>query len=122
MIGPMYTMHGPRAGGLKIQEAVFFDNLASFLREHSPNGLMYAGNDCPELYFLSGLKNADRDDTGEPPEEILRIIKSNDLNLVVINDAPFFPGAVMQPAIKAEVARRFPNSTRFGIFQVFWKR
>jgi hypothetical protein len=122
MVGPMYTMHEARTGGLKIQEAVFFDNLASFLREHSPNGLMFAGNDCPELYFLSGLKSAAQDDTGEPAEEILRIIKSEELNLVVINDAPFFPGAVMQPSVKAEVAKRFPNSTRFGIFQVFWKR
>jgi hypothetical protein len=115
-------MQGPRAGGLKIEGAAFFDELSSFLRGHSPNGLMFAGNDCPELYFLSGLQNVTRDDTGDPPEEILRAIQSENLNLVVINDAPYFPGAAMRPDVKAEVMRRFPHSARFGIFQVFWKQ
>ena len=121
IVGPMQTMQEPRAGGLKIEEAVFFDGVARFLRQHSPNGLMFAGNDCPELYFLSGLKNVAHDDTGEPPEEILKALQSADLNLVVINDAPYFPGAAMQPEVKAEVMERFPHNTRFGIFQVFWK-
>jgi hypothetical protein len=122
MAGPMLTMQTPQAGGLKIEEALFFDDLARFLREHSPDGLMFAGNDCPELYFLSGLKNVTPDDPGAPPEEILEAIQSDDLNLVVINDAPFFPGAAMRPDVKAEVIKRFPHSTRFGVFNVFWKR
>jgi hypothetical protein len=122
MVGPMQTMQSPRSGGLKIEEAVFFDDLARFLRDHSPNGLMFAGNDCPELYFLSGLKNVSPDDSGAPPEEILRIIQADDLNLVVINDAPYFPSATMRPDVKAEVIKRFPYTTRFGIFQIFWKR
>jgi hypothetical protein len=122
IVGPMQTMRAPRAGGLKIEEAVFFDDLSRFLRAHSPNGLMYAGNDCPELYFLSGLTNVAHDDTGAPPEEILQAIQSDNLSLVVINDAPYFPGAAMRPDVKAEVMKRFPHTTRFGIFQVFWKQ
>lgn len=122
IVGSMQTMQTPRAGGLKIEEAAFFDNLASFLRAHSPNGLMFAGNDCPELYFLSGLKNVARDDTGEPPDEVLKAIQSDNLNLVVINDAPYFPGAAMRPEVRAEVVKRFPHATRFGIFAVFWKQ
>jgi len=122
VVGHMDTMQGPRAGGLKIEGAAFFDDLSRFLREHSPNGLMFAGNDCPELYFLSGLTNVTHDDGGASPEEILKAVQSDDLNLVVLNDAPYFPGAVMMPEVRAEVARRFPHTTRFGIFQVFWKR
>ena len=121
VVGHMDTMQTPRAGGLKIEGAAFFDDLSRFLREHSRNGLMFAGNDCPELYFLSGLKNVAHDDGGEPPEEILQAVQSDSLNLVVINDAPYFPGAVMRPEVKAEVMKRFPHTTRFGIFQVFWK-
>jgi hypothetical protein len=121
-VGAMQTMQTPRAGGLKIEGAVFFDDLARFLREHSPNGLMFAGNDCPELYFLAGLKTVTHDDTGASPEEILKIIQSDDLNLVVINDSPYFPGAVMRSDVKAEVIKRFPHVTHFGIFSVFWKR
>ena len=122
IVGPMHAMQEPRAGGLKFEEAVFFDELARFLKQHSPNGLMFAGNDCPELYFLSGLKNVTNDDTGAQPAEILKAIQSADLNLVVINDAPFFPGAVMHPEVKAEVMKKFPHNTRFGIFEVFWKQ
>jgi hypothetical protein len=122
IVGGMQTMHSPRAGGLKIEGAAFFDDLARFLRDHSPNGLMFAGNDCPELYFLSGLKNITSDDTGESPEEILNAIQSDNLNLVVINDAPYFPSSAMRPDVKAEVMKRFPHNTRFGIFQVFWKQ
>lgn len=121
-VGHMDTMQGPRTGGLKIEGAAFFDDLSRFLREHSPNGLMFAGNDCPELYFLSGLHNVTHDDGGAGPEEILEAIQSDDLNLVVINDSPYFPGAVMTPEVRAEVARRFPHMARFGIFLVFWKR
>jgi hypothetical protein len=121
-IGHMDAMQGPRTGGLKIEGAAFFDDLSRFLREHSPNGLMFAGNDCPELYFLSGLHNVTHDDGGAAPEEILKAIQSDDLNLVVINDSPYFPGAVMTPEVRAEVARRFPHAARFGIFLVFWKR
>jgi hypothetical protein len=120
-VGRTDAMYGPRAGGLKIGGAAFFDDLSRFLREHSPNGLMFAGNDCPELYFLSGLKNVTHDDGGAPPEEILKAIQSDNLNLVVINEAPFFPGAVMRPEVRAEVMKRFPHSKRFGIFHVFWK-
>ena len=83
---------------------------------------MYAGNDCPELYFLSGLKNVTYDDTGEPAEATLNAIRSENLNLVVINEAPFFPGAIMHPEVKAEVVKRFPHTVRFGIFQIFWKQ
>jgi len=122
VVGHMDTMQEPRAGGLKIEGAAFFDDLSRFLRAHSPNGLMFAGNDCPELYFLSGLKNVTHDDGGAAPEEILKAIQSDDLNLVVLNDSPYFPGARMMPEVKAEVTRRFPHTVRFGIFQVFWKR
>ena len=122
VVGHMDTMQGPRAGGLKIDGAAFFDDLSRFLREHSPNGLMFAGNNCPELYFLSGLTNVTHDDGGASPEEILKAIQSDDLNLVVLNDAPYFPGAVMMPEVRAEVARRFPHTMRFGIFQVSWKQ
>jgi hypothetical protein len=84
--------------------------------------MMFAGNDCPELYFLAGLKNVAHDDGGESPEEILKAIQSDDLNLVVMNDRPFFPGAAIPPEVKDEVRRRFPHNVRFGIFDVFWKR
>jgi hypothetical protein len=122
VVGHMDAMQEPRAGGLQIENAALFDDLSRFLREHSPNGLLFAGNDCPELYFLSGLTNVAHDDGGEPPEEFVKAIRSDNLNVVVINNAPYFPAAAMRPDVRAEVMKRFPHNKHFGIFQVFWKQ
>jgi len=119
--GPMHTMLSSRAGGLKIEQAELFDAVAGFLRDHSPNGLMYAGNDCPELYFLSGLKNVVRDDAGAPVDAVLKALQSDDLKLAVINEAPLFSGSRMNPQVRAEVVRKFPHSSEIGPFHVYWK-
>jgi len=120
-VGQMDELHLERAGGLRIEYAANFADLIRFLQRHSPNGLMYAGNDCPELYFLSGLKNVTRDDGGASAEEVLRALQSADLKLVVINEAPFFRGAQMDPEVRAEVMRKFPDSSQIGFFHVFWR-
>jgi Dolichyl-phosphate-mannose-protein mannosyltransferase len=120
-VGPMDELRLARAGGLRIEYAANFADLIHLLQQHSPNGLMYAGNDCPELYFLAGLKNVTRDDGGAPPEEVLRALQSDDLKVVVINEAPFYPSARMSPAVRAEVDRKFPYSSQSGIFHVFWR-
>jgi len=120
-VGRMDELHLQRAGGLRINYAANFAGLIQFLQQHSPNGLLYAGNDCPELYFLSGLKNVTRDDGGASPEEVLQALQSDDLKVVVINEAPLFPAARMKPAVRAEVMRKFPHSLQTGIFHVFWR-
>ena len=108
-------------GGLQIEGEPFFEDLTIFLQQHAPNGLMYAGNDCPELYFLAGLKNVTRDDNGAPAEEVLKALRSTDVKVVVIFDSPYFPSAQTSPEVVAEVMNRFPHTTRFEPFQVFWR-
>jgi len=120
-VGRMDELHLQRAGGLRINYAANFEGLTRFLQQHSPNGLMYAANDCPELYFLSGLKNVTNNDGGAPPEEVLKALQSGDLKLVVINEGPLFPTARMNPEIRAEVMRKFPHSLQTGIFHIFWR-
>ncbi len=119
-VGHMDKLQLPR-GGVRIENARFFEDLIHFLRQRSPNGVMYAGTDCPELYFLSGLRNVTRDDGGAKADEVLRALQSNDLKVVVINEAPFFPAGRMNPEVRAEVQRKFPYHTQAGIFQVFWR-
>ena len=120
-VGRMDELQLERAGGLRVNYAADFAGLIHFLQEHSPNGLMYAGNECPELYFLSGLKNVTRDDGGVPAEEVLKALQSDDLKVVVINEAPLFPSARMTPEVRAEVMQKFPHSSQMGIFHVFWR-
>jgi hypothetical protein len=119
-VGRMDKLQLPR-GGVRIENERVLEDLTHFLQAHSPNGLMYAGNNCPELYFLSGLRNVTRDDGGAPPAEVLRALQSNEVKVVVINEAPFFPTGRMSPQVRAEVQRQFPDHAQAGIFQVFWK-
>jgi len=121
-VGQMDELHLQRAGGLRIEYAANFEDLIHMIQQHSPNGLIYAANDCPELYFLSGLKNVTRYDGGAPVPEALRALQSDDLKLVVINEAPFFPSSRMNPEVRAEVERKFPESRRVWIFRVFWRQ
>jgi hypothetical protein len=120
VVGHLDTLELPR-GGVKIEGAAFFQDLIHLLQEHSPNGLLYAGNDCPELYFLAGLNNVTRTDGGASAADVLRALESDDLKVVVINEAPFFPTAQMNPEVRAEVMRKFPESRLVGIFRVFWR-
>jgi len=66
--------------------------------------------------------NVKHDGGDVPREEILKVVQYDNLNLVVINDSLVFPGAVMRSEVEAEVMKRFPHTTRFGIFQVVWKQ
>jgi hypothetical protein len=120
-VGQLDELRLERAGGLQIEYAAQFADLIYFLQQHSPNGLMFAGNDCPELYFLSGLKNVTRDDGNNSTDEVLKALQSDDLKLVVINESPFFPSARMGPMVRAELARKFPHDQVVGIFHVFWR-
>ncbi|MGB9199608.1 MAG: hypothetical protein WCB53_21980 [Terriglobales bacterium] len=126
MVGTLDALQLQRAGGLRIESATNLDALVHFVQQRAPNGLLYAGNDCPSFYFLSGLKNITRDDGGAPAQEVLRALESSDVKVVVINEQPFFPGAETDPAVRAEVMRRFPQSVRVGIprmglYTVFWR-
>ncbi|MGA7448459.1 MAG: ArnT family glycosyltransferase [Terriglobales bacterium] len=120
-VGQVDELRLERAGGLRIEYAAQFADLIHFLQRHSPNGLMFAGNDCPELYFLSGLKNVNRDDGNNSADEVLKALQSDGLKLVVINESPFFPSARMGPKVRAELARKFPHDQMVGIFHVFWR-
>ena len=108
-------------GGLQIEDEPYFEALTIFLQQRAPNGLMYAGNDCPELYFLAGLKNVTRDDNGAPPEEVLKALQSTDVKVVVIFESPYFPSLQTSPEVRSEVIRRFPQSRMAGIFHVYWR-
>jgi hypothetical protein len=118
--GTTEVLQIPR-GGIRIDSADTYRDIVQFLKERSPNGLMYAGANCPQLYFLTGLKNPLRDDGGVPPEELLKAVQHYDLKLVVVNEAPFFQTGRTGPGLRTELARRFPHVARKGRFTIFWR-
>jgi hypothetical protein len=127
--GELRALRLPRAGGLKIDvtsshvdgTTTLYEELIPFLQEHAANGLMYAGNDCPELYFLSGLKNPTSNDTGAPESEVLMALRSGELRLVVINDKTFFASGSTSAELREEIAQRLPNVAKRGRFSIYWR-
>jgi hypothetical protein len=125
-VGAMEELRLAPAGGLQIESAASLEEFVYFLRQHSPNGLLYAGNDCPVFYFLTKLTNVTRDDGGGSPQEVIRALQTSDVKVVVINEAPFFPGAQMSAEVRTEIMRRFPQSkvveiANMGRYRVFWR-
>ncbi len=120
-VGPLKELRLERARGLRVEFAPEVEAFVGFLHQHSPNGLLYAGNDCPEFYFLTGLRNITRDDDTADVGEVLKALQSSDVKIVVINEGPYFPGARMSPEVRSAIMRTFPQSQLFGIFRVFWR-
>jgi hypothetical protein len=117
----------PRAG-LEVpdQEARIYEGVVRRVWQHaSPGDSIYAAPDCPEVYFLAGMKNPTRalfdffDPSFADRELLLRKLEENRVKVVVLNLKPSFsptPGADLQ----ATLARRYPDSERVGKFVVMW--
>jgi len=119
-ITPTQELRVPR-GGIEIEDEAFWEALTVFLQARAPNGVMYAGNSCPELYFLTGLKNPTQYDNGAPEKDVLKLLESDQLKLVVITDSAYFSGDRTSPKVIEAVVKKFPNHRQAGFFQIFWR-
>ena len=123
-----YRLNVERAGGLRVEssDAQLYDELIPFVQSHSSGKFIYAAPDCPQVYFLSGLRSPTRHyfDFAEDPaghtERILTAIQTLDINLVAINLKPTM-SSPMDAELKSELDRRFPHSAEVGHFEVRWK-
>ncbi len=117
----------PRAGlRVPADEARVYEMVVSTIREKSGWHGIYAGPDCPEVYFLSQQENPTRysfDFLGEingRRDGLLRLLKEKDIRLVVLNKLPSYarePGR----ALRTELLRRYPNSVEIGKFTLMWR-
>ena len=101
--------------------------LLSEIRTRVPAGeYVFATPDCPEVYFLSGVRNPTRDlyeFLGGPPrgkEETLALIERHRIRLIVINREPHFSGPI-DSALEMALESRFPLSAVVGRFVVRWR-
>jgi Dolichyl-phosphate-mannose-protein mannosyltransferase len=128
----MQTLPLARAGGLRVtpQQAEEYDRLIPLIQAHARGPFIYAAPDCPEVYFLSGLRNPtptffeflDPDFLDIPvrAERVLRAIRENDVNVAVILDKPEFSGP-LPGGLRVALDAQFPESARVGRFEVRWK-
>ena len=119
----------PRAKGLRIsqQDAAMYDELIPVVQHLAVSGHVLAGPECPEVYFLSGLKNPTAilfDFFREPHEyeELTRgmLDRPNFTNVVVLCETPEFSAEQLK-VLQTLVPARFPESRKIGNFRVFWR-
>jgi len=117
----------PRAGlRVPADDARVYEAVVSTILEESGGHLIYAGPDCPEVYFLSAQKNPTRyffDYLGElygHRDGILRLLEEKDVRLVVLNRRPRY-SRVPDLALRATLRQRYPNSVEIGKFTVMWR-
>jgi hypothetical protein len=118
---PLQSFHLPRAAGLQGAYAGNYEAAAKIVQEHSPNGLLVASPECPELYFLSGLQNPTGNDLGLSSEELLKVVEQPDLKVVAINLQPIFAQNALSLPAAQRLTQLFPHAQRVGKFWIGWR-
>jgi hypothetical protein len=118
-----------RAGGaLEIGrvQSIVYNYAISLLLEHARGGYTWASPDCPEIYFLSGLRNPTRslfeffDEPAGRTERVLRALDEHRVTAIVMNATPgFSPG--ISDELAGALAQRYPEAERVGNFLVRWQ-
>ncbi len=119
---------GERAGiRVNKKDALIYATLLRDIENHSAAGsYIYAGPDCPEIYFLSARRNPTRTmyelfgDAPDRTRQILDAIDRHDITVVVINRFPEFSPAI-STALADGIKSRFPARRETGRFTVFWR-
>ena len=119
----------PRGGNLRGRQRDADDvrRMVALVAAHAPpGGYIYATPDCPEVYFLSGMRNPTPTiyDAFDQPEgreaRVLRAIDAHDVRVVVINNRPSFSGPA-SPGLADSLAARFPLTAGAGRYAVRWR-
>jgi hypothetical protein len=125
---PRGVLDLPRAGGLRVpaRDAEIYGSLIPLVQEKSGGKPIYAGPDCGQVQFLSGLPDAVSYRAGSPrdpmerPEELFRSLEEKGVRAVVLNREPLFAGP-----LRSETAARFeelfPHSRAIGPFVARWR-
>jgi len=120
----------PRSGGLRVDRprAIEYERLIPEIQAHAGRSdYIYAGPDCPEVYFLAGKRNPTRamfeflEDPGEQTVRVLRAIDTHQVEAVVLYSSPEFSGP-LPPELLAALRERFPQAEMIGQFELRWLR
>jgi hypothetical protein len=92
---------------------------------NASNRQIYAGPDCPEVYFLSGTSNATRMvyeflRPAMDATETLAELERQRVDVVVINRSPGFSRPLDEGLARA-FEQRYPYSAEAGRFVVRWR-
>ncbi len=117
----------PRAGiRVPAADAREYETLVRNLESRAPGGAIYAGPDCPEVYFLAGRRNPTRSffdyqgDLYGRPDALLRLLDEGGVSAVVLDRAPAF-SRPFEAGFVAQLHARFPGFEDIGRFTLFWR-
>ncbi|MGB0036972.1 MAG: hypothetical protein WBP79_15995, partial [Candidatus Acidiferrales bacterium] len=119
----------PRAGAIRIDanDARIYGSMIPLVQKHAVGEFIYATPDCPEIYFLSGLKNPTRtlfeflDEPGNREDRVLDSIERHNVHVVVIQNWQGFSGDIDRD-LRDELEDRFPYSEEIDRFEVRWRQ
>jgi hypothetical protein len=122
---PLTAELGLPRGGLEVPawEAAMYHAAISTLQERARGGYTFASPDCPEIYFLSGLRNPTRslfeifDDEPDRTPRTLAALERHGVTAIVLNSAPTFTKGLPAELVTALEAR-YPDVMVIGKFQV----
>jgi len=119
---------GIERGGLQVwpQDAAELRVVVSALRQRAKGGYTWASPDCPEVYFLSGLKNPTRtlfdffDDSTGRTARVLKTLDDHGVTAIVLNGTPAFSEGITME-MYAQLQQRYPFHVNVGRFQLRWR-
>jgi hypothetical protein len=115
-------------GGLRIRaaDAATYQELIDLIQTQHDGGVLWAGPDAPEVYFLSGMRNHTRtlfDFLGEPAVSAASLVErvhALGASTVVLNLAPGF-SPPPPPQVVDSLVLRYPHRRDVGDFVVLWR-
>jgi hypothetical protein len=122
-----YELRLPRAAiQVNQEDRDTFERLVATVQEHAQGEYIYATPDCPEVYFLSGLKNPTRtifdffDDPERRTTRVVSVLEENHVNVVVLNRASLFTRGIPLE-LEAALKQLYPGADTIGRFEVRWR-
>lgn len=100
--------------------------MIALVQSKATNGQLYAGPDCPEIYFLAGMPNPTRmifdgfEDYAHEASRVLAAIDAVHPSVIVIDREPAF-SQPLPGNLRDVLAARFPKKADIGKFEVRWR-
>jgi len=118
---PREKLRLSRAGGISVESAGMYEHAINVIQQHAGDGLVLATPECPEVYFLSGLRNPTPNDLSLAPTQILSALQTEGLKVVVINVQSTFSSGTLTQEVEVAIRERFPHLAQIGRYWVFWR-
>ena len=115
-------------GGLVVgaRDAARYDSLVTLVRAHASGAYGYAAPDCPQVYFLAGLRNPTPtiweflSDSAGQTAHVLQALDDHQVRAVVINRLPPFSRPLPADLLDS-LTVWYPRADSLGSFIVRWR-